>query len=158
MTTGWGAPRTAYQYTAAIADGDTASADAIWQELSTRERRDLLLAIGAQTRAIAAACAPESAPRIRGLQVFELIGLLRAASPLHGPVRDYAIQALRGCGCRPPRLDCQDLDQCLRTAAAAMTRVRLDTAARFGFGPRAVAVICRRSARLTALKETGNAA
>lgn len=143
MTTGWGAPHHAYEFTAAIADGDIAAADAVWKELDRRGQLDLLLALGAQAR-LSAGYLPDAADRVRAAQHIDLLIALRRAG-LHEGAAAYAVAALDGSP-RPRRPDCAD-PRCLRAAAACMAEVRLATLAGVGFSRRSMAVICHRQAR-----------
>jgi hypothetical protein len=46
----WEAPATAYLFTAAIADGDQAEADAVWKPLDKPAQADVMLALAAQLK------------------------------------------------------------------------------------------------------------
>ena len=145
MTTGWGAPASAYEFTAALADGDSQAADAVWEALGDRDRAALLPVLGAQAR-LTAGYLPGITRHLQVLQLMDLVELLDG-SRAGGQVREYAVAALRGEPCRAPRPGCPGLAAGLRDAAAAIAEIRLRTAAGLGFSRPAMAVICRRQAR-----------
>lgn len=144
MTTGWGAPRTAYHYSACVAEQDAAAADAIWKELDYAGRADMVLVIGAQCRRTASWLLPGASGQVGIAQFFDLMGAMHGQCC--GPVSAYATQALYGRGVAPRRPRCECREECLRAAADAMIEIGLATAAAAGFSRKHVAVICRHAA------------
>jgi hypothetical protein len=140
MTAGWGAPRRAYLFPAAIAEGDTAAAAAEWKGLGDAERPDVIIALGAQARyavhltgQLRGRDARAAAAAAQADEVRRLLG--------ESPARGYVLAALRGVPDGAPEGELWD-------GALAIASAALRTLAAVGISRLHAALIARRSARL----------
>lgn len=145
MTTGWGAPKSAYIFAALLAEGDDSAAAAEWKGLDSAGRSDLIIALGAQAAHAATLAGKRDGVGavlvLRARQAAEVSEALAA----DGPLRDQALGALSGAddapapdGAAPGAWD----------AAVALATARLRTLHEAGVSRLHAALISRRAARL----------
>lgn len=137
MTTGWGASVRANELAKDIATDDHETQEALWNGLSTPERADVVIALGAQAR-------------LGGLLARTADGM-----PLSAPqdiwarvtcddVREFAIEAWSGVGAiRVPRHLCDD---CLWAAAQALADYHRTALTAIGIPRTSLAQTCARVA------------
>jgi len=115
MTTGWGAPRDAYELARDMAAGDSAAEELLWKRLGARQREGLILALGAQAR-LAAAIARTAGTPCPGLDDLPWDSIACAE------VRAFARAAYASPRPVPPRSPC---GRCLRLAAGMLAGLHL---------------------------------
>lgn len=137
MTTGWGAPFRAYELAQDIAAGDREAQEVLWEGLGSRDRADVVLALGAQARLAARLARMEG-----GAALPVPPGIWDRVTCDH--VREFAIDAWLGMRvARVPRHLCDD---CLWAAAEALAEYHLTALSAIGI-PRALhAELCAMAA------------
>lgn len=141
MTTVWGAPRRAYEFAGHLAADDRDAVERLWKELVSRDRADIVIALGAQARFVT-----------RTARMAD-------GTPVHVPadlwdcitcpdVREFTMDAWTGKKvARVPRNPCA---YCLRVAAEALAELHLVALTAVGVPPARLAEICARAAARSA--------
>lgn len=127
MTTGWGAPLRAYELAQIIASGDREAQEVLWKELDSRDRADVVLALGAQARLAARLAQTADGAALPIPQgIWDRVRC--------DQVREFAIEAWSGVrAVRVPRRLC---GSCLRAAAEVLVEFHLTALTAIGI-PRA---------------------
>lgn len=89
MTTGWGAPRHAYELTENLAVGDREAYELAWKRLESNDRADVVIALGAHAR-----LAPNLARTSQATSFSVPAGQCDRITCAH--IRAFAVEAWKG--------------------------------------------------------------